>query len=87
MLDEFLLVVIFAVALGFGFTNGINDAANAVAAFEAEAWRATDNPLGGTQRPAGKRAPIDRPMHEFDALLGCDKHGGMLTDNVAAADD
>ena len=32
MLDEFLLVVIFAVAIGFGFTNGINDAANAVAA-------------------------------------------------------
>ncbi len=32
MLDEFLLVVIFAVALGFGFTNGLNDAANAVAA-------------------------------------------------------
>ncbi|MFC2028004.1 anion permease [Chloroflexota bacterium] len=32
MLDEFLLVVIFAVAIGFGFSNGINDAANAVAA-------------------------------------------------------
>lgn len=32
MLDEFLLVVIFAVAIGFGFSNGLNDAANAVAA-------------------------------------------------------
>lgn len=32
MLDEFLLVVIFLVAIGFGFSNGINDAANAVAA-------------------------------------------------------
>ncbi len=32
MLDEVLLVVIFAVALGFGFSNGLNDAANAVAA-------------------------------------------------------
>lgn len=32
MLDVILLVVIFAVALGFGFSNGLNDAANAVAA-------------------------------------------------------
>lgn len=32
MLDQFLLVAIFAVALGFGFSNGMNDAANAVAA-------------------------------------------------------
>ncbi|MFC1917654.1 anion permease [Chloroflexota bacterium] len=32
MLDEFLLVVILASALGFGFSNGLNDAANAVAA-------------------------------------------------------
>ncbi len=32
MLDEILLVVIFAVAIGFGFSNGLNDAANAVAA-------------------------------------------------------
>jgi len=32
MLDEFLLAVIFAVAIGFGFSNGLNDAANAVAA-------------------------------------------------------
>jgi len=32
MLDQILLVVIFAVALGFGFSNGLNDAANAVAA-------------------------------------------------------
>ena len=32
MLDEFLLVVVFTVALGFGFSNGLNDAANAIAA-------------------------------------------------------
>lgn len=32
MLDEFLLIIIFAVAIGFGFSNGLNDAANAVAA-------------------------------------------------------
>ncbi|MFO8009668.1 MAG: inorganic phosphate transporter [Dehalococcoidia bacterium] len=32
MLDVFLLVLILAVALGFGFSNGLNDAANAVAA-------------------------------------------------------
>lgn len=32
MLDEFLLAIIFAVAIGFGFSNGLNDAANAVAA-------------------------------------------------------
>lgn len=32
MLDTALLVIIFAVALGFGFANGMNDAANAVAA-------------------------------------------------------
>jgi len=32
MLDVFLLCLIFAVALGFGFANGMNDAANAVAA-------------------------------------------------------
>jgi len=32
MLDEFLLAAIFLVAIGFGFSNGINDAANAVAA-------------------------------------------------------
>lgn len=32
MLDNALLAVIFAVALGFGFANGMNDAANAVAA-------------------------------------------------------
>ncbi len=32
MVDEFLLVVIFGVAICFGFSNGLNDAANAVAA-------------------------------------------------------
>ncbi|MFO8101767.1 MAG: anion permease [Dehalococcoidia bacterium] len=32
MLDEALLVVIFGVAICFGFSNGLNDAANAVAA-------------------------------------------------------
>lgn len=32
MLDELLLILIFAVAIGFGFSNGLNDAANAVAA-------------------------------------------------------
>ncbi len=32
MLDELLLVVIFGVAIAFGFSNGLNDAANAVAA-------------------------------------------------------
>ena len=32
MLDTILLVLIFGIALGFGFSNGLNDAANAVAA-------------------------------------------------------
>lgn len=32
MADTFLLVLIYLVALGFGFSNGLNDAANAVAA-------------------------------------------------------
>ena len=32
MLNQFLVFVILAVALGFGISNGFNDAANAVAA-------------------------------------------------------
>ncbi|MFC2033675.1 anion permease [Chloroflexota bacterium] len=32
MFDEVLLLIIFTAALGFGFSNGMNDAANAVAA-------------------------------------------------------
>jgi len=32
MLDQILMIAIFTVALGFGFSNGLNDAANAIAA-------------------------------------------------------